>query len=190
MLSRSGNVEIRGCNRITTGAFVPWRAETCAKQTGQAASPPGHPDGGRGRRPGAGRKLYRHRRMGRSPDPGPTEAHPRPVRSQDQALYGAPTEPTIRRALQGADGHAPGAAIDAWLPVRRALKRLRRLLQEVDIAGKVATTDPLHTQRETAPFLVEEKKPSISSPPSKAINENSAMLLSTRTSPKSAPKTA
>ena len=104
--------------------------------------------------------------------------------------YGAPTEPTIRRALQGADGHAPGAAIDAWLPVRRALKRLRRLLQEVDIAGKVATTDPLHTQRETAPFLVEEKKPSISSPPSKAINENSAMLLSTRTSPKSAPKTA
>jgi hypothetical protein len=35
---------------------------------------------------------------------------------------------------------------------------LRNLLSDVDITGKVVTADALHTQRETARFLVEDKK--------------------------------
>ncbi|WP_414039206.1 ISAs1 family transposase [Acidithiobacillus sp. M4-SHS-6] len=119
--------------------------------------------------------------------------------------YVAPSEPTIRRVLQGADVAALDAAISAWLSgstdfetvavdgkvlkgaVRadgsqvhllsaflhgqkttlaqkeiaqktNEIPELRNLLREVDIAGKVVTADALHTQRETARFLVGEKK--------------------------------
>lgn len=120
--------------------------------------------------------------------------------------YVAPSEPTIRRVLQGADVEALDAAIGAWLlgdtadfeavavdgkvlkgAVREdgsqvhllsafmhgqratiaqkeiaektnEIPELRRMLQDVDIVGKVVTTDALHTQRETARFLVEDKK--------------------------------
>ncbi|MFA7525349.1 MAG: ISAs1 family transposase, partial [Acidithiobacillus sp.] len=119
--------------------------------------------------------------------------------------YVAPSEPTIRRVLQGANVDALDAAIGAWLlgatdfeavavdgkvlkgAVREdgsqvhllsafmhgqrvtlaqkeiakktnEIPELRHLLQEVDIAGKVVTADALHTQRETARFLVEDKK--------------------------------
>ncbi|WP_143484185.1 ISAs1 family transposase [Acidithiobacillus marinus] len=119
--------------------------------------------------------------------------------------YLAPSEPTIRRVLQGADVEALDAAIGAWLlgtagfeavavdgkvlkGAARAdgaqvhllsaflhgqgatiaqkeiarktneIPELRNLLQDVNIAGKVVTADALHTQRETARFLVEDKK--------------------------------
>ncbi|MDR7928831.1 ISAs1 family transposase [Acidithiobacillus thiooxidans] len=119
--------------------------------------------------------------------------------------YVAPSEPTIRRVLQGADVEALDAAIGAWLlgtagfeavavdgkvlkgAVRaegaqvhllsaflhgqgvtiaqkqiarktNEIPELRNLLQDVNIAGKVVTADALHTQRETARFLVEDKK--------------------------------
>ena len=120
--------------------------------------------------------------------------------------YVAPSEPTIRRVLQGADVEALDAAIGAWLlgdtadfeavavdgkvlkgAVREdgsqvhllsafmhgqratiaqkeiaektnEIPELRHMLQDVDIVGKVVTTDALHTQRETARFLVEDKK--------------------------------
>ena len=38
------------------------------------------------------------------------------------------------------------------------IPELRNLLSEVDITGKAVTVDALHTQRETARFLVEDKK--------------------------------
>ncbi|MBU2788059.1 transposase, partial [Acidithiobacillus sp. VAN18-1] len=38
------------------------------------------------------------------------------------------------------------------------IPELRNLLKDIDIQGKVVTADALHTQRETARFLVEDKK--------------------------------
>ena len=38
------------------------------------------------------------------------------------------------------------------------IPELRSLLRDVDIQGKVVTADALHTQRETARFLVDDKK--------------------------------
>lgn len=117
----------------------------------------------------------------------------------------APSEPTIRRVLQGANVEALDAAIGSWLlgiagfeavavdgkvlkgAVREdgtqvhllsafmhsqgatiaqkeiarktnEIPELRTLLKDVDIQGKVVTADAMHTQRETARFLVAEKK--------------------------------
>ncbi|MBN6743072.1 ISAs1 family transposase, partial [Acidithiobacillus sp. MC6.1] len=119
--------------------------------------------------------------------------------------YIAPSEPTIRRVLQGANVDALDAAIGSWLlgiaqceaiavdgkVLKGAIREdgsqvhllsafmhgqgatiaqkeiaqktneipeLRNLLKDIDIQGKVVTADALHTQRETARFLVEDKK--------------------------------
>jgi predicted transposase YbfD/YdcC len=38
------------------------------------------------------------------------------------------------------------------------IPELPRLLQPLDVAGRVITADAMHTQRETARFIVEEKE--------------------------------
>ena len=119
--------------------------------------------------------------------------------------YITPSEPTIRRVLQGANVEALDVVIGSWLlgiagfeavavdgkvlkgAVRadgtqvhllsaflhgqwatiaqkenarktNEIPELRSLLKDVDIQDKVVTADALHTQRETARFLVEDQK--------------------------------
>ena len=120
----------------------------------------------------------------------------------------APSEPTVRRVLQGADADKLDEVLTEWLAAEgikvataeavavdgktlRGARRedgsqvhllsaflhqqgltvaqvevgaktneipeIKRLLKDVDIRGRVVTADALHTQTETARFLVEEK---------------------------------
>ena len=87
----------------------------------------------------------------------------------------APSEPTFRRVLQQVDPVALEQAFSAWVQASapadeplaidgKTLKSARRgdgrqthLLAPLSIEGRVVTADALHTQRETARFLVEEK---------------------------------
>ena len=56
--------------------------------------------------------------------------------------------------------HGRGATIAQKEIARKTneIPELRTLLKDVDIQGKVVTADALHTQRETARFLVEDQK--------------------------------
>lgn len=118
----------------------------------------------------------------------------------------APSEPTLRRAIQGVDAVAVDSAINAWLQQQilsggdalaidgktsrgsmnrqgnrthllsaflhkqgvviaqqavgvksNEIKAVRPLLADLDIVGMVVTADAMHTQTDTARFLVEEK---------------------------------
>ena len=117
-----------------------------------------------------------------------------------------PSEPTIRRILQGAEVAAVDASLSDWLlglsarddalavdgkTLRRALREdgtqvhllsaflqgqgltvaqreipaktneipeIKPLLEPLELTGRVVTADALHTQRETARFLVEDKQ--------------------------------
>lgn len=125
---------------------------------------------------------------------------------KQQKLFIAPSEPTLRRAIQQVDAAAVDNAINTWLAQQSTLggnalaidgktsrgstnrqgnkthllsaflhkqgvvvaqraidvksneiTAVRPLLADLDIAGMVVTADALHTQTDTARFLVEEK---------------------------------
>jgi hypothetical protein len=121
-------------------------------------------------------------------------------------VFVAPSEPTLRRAIQQVDATAVDVAINTWLMRQRTsaadavaidgktcrgsrnrqgnqtqllaaflhkqgvvvaqqaietksneIPAVRPLLASLDLTGMVVTADALHTQRDTATFLVEEK---------------------------------
>ena len=77
-----------------------------------------------------------------------------------KVLKGAVREDGTQVHLLSAFMHGQGATIAQKEIARKTneIPELRTLLKDVDIQGKVVTADALHTQRETARFLVEDKK--------------------------------
>ena len=92
----------------------------------------------------------------------------------------APSEPTLRRVLQAVDGktlrgavrpdgrqvHLLGAFLQGQaatvaqreIPAKtNEIAEIKPLLEPWELTGRVVTADALHTQRETARFLVEDK---------------------------------
>jgi predicted transposase YbfD/YdcC len=80
----------------------------------------------------------------------------------------APDEATVRRVLTAIDADALDAAVGAWLQAALAqvqvdgksneITAFQPLLDPLDLAGIVVTSDAMHTQREHAEYLVTVKK--------------------------------